>query len=819
MFQKNVLLISGAITFACVLGFSQSGEFPTAPRAVFTLNEEFGVSHPEQIVDFDFSGSIDPDRSYMIGPEGNEVPFQRLSGNRIAIQTGLPANGKKRWQLFTGRAPKPFRGGVSLKKQSSYFELTNGLTGVRIARPDTAGDTRLAPIQGVQLRGGLWSAEGPVYLLPPGTNLTTPPLRALKARATVVDEGPLEAVIEVDYEYARPPLVYANRTLIPGGSGFYHSRICLEAGSPSIRIEEDTDMDFQYFLNFWKEIQPDQGRYRGHHSSSVAFGHEPDGGIYRPVDRRPPMDATRDFSYDVPIYSSYVTGEYKGHAQLQRMGLWNPWIFDSGWYWMAYKRAAPADGPVLGIFPGPASFLIGAGDSGPGLTFLPRDASGERLAGICFQSNRRGPDSRVYNHVRLAWGIFIGTKGEDLGDAVHTQNIGRQMNLYGGINLNKVHRYQTTFPDPPGGTQPIYMERANLQNLIRRVRTDNTYYKYLYSAEPSSRPLLDLWRDTTGQKTAHAVSSMLELGRSMLDAFVNGDGVYNFRFAYWHGGLAADTAAPIINDLLTVEPISQEMRERLKAVSALFGNILWDNDLVPLTGQAGVNLGTANMPVQQSQYRNLYAVLLSELPVMKDRESQAVSIVDRNLKEEISASGAQRASPHYADASMEPLLDMAQQLKIKGIADLFQSEPLISKFGSYYMNMLTPPEIRFGGLRKLISIGDGSTESSQIYGELGTELAKANPALSAALMGAWQASGKMQSGFHGTTVPRLMTHCPHRPWHCRVSIIRDGAPSCAAGSVLRTSRRCGSSTAIITAIIGTMTTGASPSTCSARLSR
>ena len=42
----------------------------------FAIKEFFGVSHPNQIIDFDFSGSMDWTKAYMIGPAGNEVPYQ-----------------------------------------------------------------------------------------------------------------------------------------------------------------------------------------------------------------------------------------------------------------------------------------------------------------------------------------------------------------------------------------------------------------------------------------------------------------------------------------------------------------------------------------------------------------------------------------------------------------------------------------------------------------------------------------------------------------------------------------------------------------------
>ena len=48
----------------------------------FSLKEAFGVSHPKQIIDFDLQQNIDVKSTYLIGPEGSEVPYQLLHKHR-----------------------------------------------------------------------------------------------------------------------------------------------------------------------------------------------------------------------------------------------------------------------------------------------------------------------------------------------------------------------------------------------------------------------------------------------------------------------------------------------------------------------------------------------------------------------------------------------------------------------------------------------------------------------------------------------------------------------------------------------------------------
>ena len=50
-----------------------SGETQTSLLKTFVLKEAFGVSHPRQIVDFDFDGKVDATRMFMLGPPVREI--------------------------------------------------------------------------------------------------------------------------------------------------------------------------------------------------------------------------------------------------------------------------------------------------------------------------------------------------------------------------------------------------------------------------------------------------------------------------------------------------------------------------------------------------------------------------------------------------------------------------------------------------------------------------------------------------------------------------------------------------------------------------
>jgi hypothetical protein len=138
------------------------------------------------------------------------------------------------------------------------------------------------------------------------------------------------------------------------------------------------------------------------------------------------------------------------------------------------------------------------------------------------------------------------------------------MNLHGGINLNKVHRYQTSFADPAGGYGPLYMNRRAVSAMIARVQVDDEYYRRLYGAEPTARPLLDMWRDTSGRKLKTVVDNTAKTVGDLLDALVNGDGIYDFRFHYWHGGLEMSRQAVWINSILTGDLATSDDKASMK---------------------------------------------------------------------------------------------------------------------------------------------------------------------------------------------------------------------------------------------------------------
>ena len=377
-FAKGKLHQFAAKLFLSSLALVLTGAQAHAAELIkeFTIKEFFGVAHPNQIIDFDFTNTVDWNSAYMVGPDGSEVPYQVLQGGKIAVQTDLPANAEKNWKLMSGRAPAAFNGGVKINESAAYLEITNGLTGVRIPMPTQLLKAPPAPVQGVLYRVGPWTAVGFNELKLPGFALSGAngvPI-ATNMALRFIERGPLKVVVEVSYGLWRDAAIEngqdGQKVLAPAGPGFYKSTIELQSGQPSILFEEDTDTEITWSLDMNPGLSATHGRYRGFKSEAKEYGYEADGRQYREVNGRPGqagMDAFVDFNYSLPVRIDY----YSSPISRKPMAVWEPWIFDSGWYWQLFDSNAPSSGNLAGIFAGPASRATGAGSSGVGVHTKP----------------------------------------------------------------------------------------------------------------------------------------------------------------------------------------------------------------------------------------------------------------------------------------------------------------------------------------------------------------------------------------------------------------------------------------------------------------
>ena len=706
----------------------------------------------------------------MTDDSGADVLSQKLSNGKIAVRASLPAGASKTWNLYSGKPSLVLSSGLVLQDLGNYFEITNGMTGVRVTKIPGGGANPLAPIQGIRYRDGSWTATAANYLTNPAPNWFNYNQTFVSMSATVVESGPLKSVIKVNYVFNKSELNLNNGSIYwPPGMGNYSSTIEVQAFHPSVLVEDESDALMLYYtVNGYAGNSPNQARYRAHHASSPQFGYSPDGTIYRGVSNRWEYDAQMDLQYNSPmLYASYDT--FPGQAY-KRVNSWDMWTYDSGWYNMIYNKDAGANGNIFGWFLGKASRSLGT-QVGFGMVTGPGG-----IAGVQVQLNGGSASAPFATHNRFHWGIFVGTKGQDItsitpcpsydnqsGWCQATQTITKEMNLHGGVNLNKIYRWKLDYDDPVGGYKSLYFEDSAYQNLVSRVRSDSAYYTDLYNNRAvESRGYLDLWRNPVGQPLTASYNSTLALAKDLLDSYVNGNGIFTSRYGYWMGGVQMNNTGLVVHELLKLGYVSPAQKTVLKAANAFFGNVLWDNDIVPLDNavEAGINMGTPNMPVQHVGFRDFMALTMSEHPEMKPRIPGVLERVQRMINTTVNEAGSHMSSPGYAGI-FETVLNTAQQLKMNGTANLFASNDRIAKFSEFYMNLMTPPDVRFGdGLRRLLCIGDAQAQTTALYGQLATGLWDVNPNLSARLMGAWKSMGSFHNAFFNTTLLKINEQLP-----------------------------------------------------------
>src|SRR5262245_43496827 len=104
-FDRQLLLSSALVVLT---GWKMaSGADDHAPATdilpTFEVKEEFGLSQPVQILDFDLSGKFDRSSVHVTNGDGKPVVFQFLEDARkVAVLTDLPAGQTRRWQFRSG---------------------------------------------------------------------------------------------------------------------------------------------------------------------------------------------------------------------------------------------------------------------------------------------------------------------------------------------------------------------------------------------------------------------------------------------------------------------------------------------------------------------------------------------------------------------------------------------------------------------------------------------------------------------------------------------------------------------------------------------
>jgi len=819
----------------------------TQTLATFQMSEPFGVSWPDQPIEFRYDGGRpNPSITRMIGPLGTEVPYQWVSScsdttakkGCILVRSSLPANTNYTWTLQLGVAPtaRPTNP-VSMTAAGINYEITNGLTGVRIV---TAAANRglhnRAPVQGIRLANETWTGVGalPNYLYSqsPGSEgnvgapMQTPMYSVTGYSVQVLDSGPMKTVVQASYTFNKPKYFYGAWSL-PAGSGHYTARITIYANSKSVLVDEDTDMEMAYFLPLYTQLTPDIARWKGHGSSSPACGYDAPltvsgatdtspivitassalpnngeqvaiagaggdtaangtyyaqnsgypagqfalysdpsltvpvsgngiyttGGTVKPAyqgwsEADPAYDAFQDLTYTSDMPASYSCVPGSAHRRL--VTDYPAAEGDGGWYYEFYQSTGGASAPVVGMFSGDFSldWYSATGPSMPGAyTSNAHFITGARAAGIEVDVWLRGANGSTvgadHNYaVHRNWGIFVSTQADLLAPTVH-QPIQDEQNTLTGINLSRLYTYQLSYPDPSGGWQWQYLPGGSATQIVSWVRNGTPvcgsvtcYYNLLYNSQPQARPILAMWQGNSTGAVQTALDTGIALAQRVGQILASGDNHFENNLGYYQLGLYTVPETAILNAVLMDNNATAAQKTTAKAALGLFGSLFWDNDWFPIDNNTGGSVGLSNQIQQYLQYRTDAAAAAPSNPYLASQLAVAVTYPVSDLSTYFSSTGAAAGSTHYQGAFFEPLI--LNYLNLSQDGALSMADPKWAAYGSWELSIQTPPEPRFGNLRKGYSNGDGNTEADVRPGMLATALKSVNPLLASNLMWAWQ---------------------------------------------------------------------------------
>ncbi|HEX4137077.1 MAG TPA: Ig-like domain-containing protein [Bryobacteraceae bacterium] len=493
------------------------------------------------------------------------------------------------------------------------------------------------------------------------------------------------------------------------------------------------------------------------------------GGTVKPAYRgqglSPVSDAFQDLSFTTDRSAGYscTTTSYRKLLADYPAG-----SHAAAWYVEMYKSSAGSTAPVVGFYVGRASKQLysATGPSLPGIySSISHFITHAQAAGIQVDSLVRGPDGSTACPVALPcsgandavihrnWGIFAGTQADLLSPNLH-QPIADEQNMMTGINLSRLYTYQLVYPDPNpgqpfGGWQWLYLSSATANQLESWVQNGTSvcgattcYATLLNNSEGSfaGQALVALWQGNNVAAVQTALSSATNVATQLTRALSAGDNHFDAVLGYYQLGLATSPEVAVLNAILMNANTTSTQKILAKAELALFGSIFWDDDWFPIDNNSGESLGLANQVQQYLEYRAQSVFADSSQPFLSQQLAAAANNATIDFTNYFSSTGAAAGSTHYQSAFFEPLILNYMTPGNQGLLSL--SDPKWTLYANWELSTQTPPEPRFGNVRKGYSNGDGNTEADVRTGMLGTAFHNAgvNPTLAGNLMWAWQQS-------------------------------------------------------------------------------
>lgn len=814
--RRAGFVVSGADLYAFAHGYATGNALTVASTGTLPAGLTAGVTY------------------YVINVSANKFKLattraNALAGTAIATSGGSGIHSTSvawNWALNTGTPTAAPAAPVTLTTTGSYHEITNGLTGVRVAvTAANPAPYQLAAIQGVRLSDGTWTATGPNRLYNAGT--TTLATVMTGYTATVVENGPLLMKVQARHTLTRPQQSYgspytatydiANDTVsitavglsymtsgntsvtvaAPGGTlpcgltagvlyflieGAFDSgtntltaklaatrggtavdmtcapvgsntiletmalagtgeiveTISLYAGAKSVLVETKMDFPAQYWLNLRSAgvLEPNIARWRGHYALSEACGRMEGGGV-----NGPNGNYYQDSYYDLP--TTGVSFSSCGTGLIATAPNWNLGTsgLNTGYYWMIFNSGASGSTPLAGYFTGRASKSYGPIYSGPGIyTAAAHHTDGAAHQGISMYAQFRSPSGQSTDSTTREWAIYTGPVSE-LGAGIAIQPIALEKNKIASINLTALATYEMEYGDPAGGWPAPFAENTAYDALVARIQTDSAYRTQFLIDAPELTDLVTMWMDGTSNAAEYLVSTAEQRAQNWQYKFAQRDSTHNIQWYGYSGFLNWQTVYTNLYAVLRHPVATAAQKARAKAVAAWAAHVIWDPVYAPLDAWTGEGLGNPNQVLQFVAYRCQHSLSLGVGGVHSAMSAAGRLAVCASAMELLISyvqlppdGGAPKGGSWYQSAAMDPSLSDLLLWKNRGesLAPFLQR---LRDWNQWMLDVQTPPEPRFGNIRKFVSSGDGNTAAIALPGMLATLLRGVDDA--AAARGQW----------------------------------------------------------------------------------
>ena len=207
-----------------------------------------------------------------------------------------------------------------------------------------------------------------------------------------------------------------------------------------------------------------------------------------------------------------------------------------------------------------------------------------------------------------------------------------------------------------------------------------------------------------------------------------------------HGNSNVGGAAPLFDVAMSVPEMTPTSAARPWRLYAFCIYKISEPDW--LAYGAGFHLGNPNMPTMSLSLLGMAAALIPEHPISAEWMIRSLTGTLAMLRDFVAPGGAWRECPHYQlDGGMAGILHAAPAFRNAGFLDLCQNRNFKATM-LYNLQLLTPVDPRFG-IRTVPAIGNGTHETTSLYGRMAAGTAASDPAYSRWMQWGWRAVGKI----------------------------------------------------------------------------